>query len=57
MSTDRRSNGALIPPHVHIAVQCKDARSREQIAEWFGVPLELVQVWGAEVALRATSGT
>ncbi len=41
---DRRSDGSLVPPHVHIALQCTDARSREQIAEWFGVPLELVQI-------------
>lgn len=43
---DRRHDGSLVPPHIHIALQCKDARTREQIAEWFGVPLELVQVLG-----------
>ncbi|MFJ6002953.1 Rep family protein [Arthrobacter sp. NPDC092385] len=43
---DRGGDGNLIPPHWHIAVQCKDARSREQIAEWFGVPLQLVRVLG-----------
>jgi hypothetical protein len=43
---DRRSDGSRVPPHIHIALQCRDARTREQIAEWFGVPLELVQVLG-----------
>lgn len=43
---DRRSDGSLVPPHDHIAMQCKDARSREQVATWLEVPLDLVQVLG-----------
>jgi hypothetical protein len=41
-----RSDGTLIPPHDHIAMQCKDARSREQVATWLEVPVNLVQILG-----------
>lgn len=43
---DRRRDGSLVPPHDHIAMRCKDARSREQVATWLKVPLDLVQVLG-----------
>jgi hypothetical protein len=47
---DVKNDGSLVPPHIHIALQCKDARSREQIAKWFGVPVDLVNPLGGRGA-------
>lgn len=40
---DVSADGTPIPPHFHIAVKCDDARHRDQMAKWFGVPLNLVE--------------
>jgi hypothetical protein len=40
---DVHNDGSSVAPHVHVAVQCENARSREQIASWFDVPVDLVK--------------
>lgn len=40
---DVKDDGSPVPPHIHLALQCDDARSRQQVAKWFGVPVSLVK--------------
>lgn len=47
---DVKQDGSAVSAHVHIALQCNDARSQEQVAGWFDIPVNLVKPLGGRGA-------